>query len=300
MENLNRIPLNGLRAVAAVAREGSLSAAAALLNVTPGAVSQQLTRTEASLGLRLFDRLPEGLRPTPRGAEICRMLDQGFAALSTAVARAQEDRETVLTISVAPIFAARWLIWRLPDFQRDHPEIRVRLDNQLSLVDPNSSDVDFCIRIGRGDYPGTTTEHLLTQYIVPVCSAALAERIHEPKDLAHVPIIAEPHPQFGWEAWLGPEGLSPDILQAPTYYPDASLCFDAAMVGAGVFLAFETLLGDAAHRGNIAIPIPRMHLSGLSYWLISARDRSLSEPQRAFRRWLKAALADSGLGRGTR
>ncbi|MCR8724316.1 LysR substrate-binding domain-containing protein [Frigidibacter sp. ROC022] len=299
MESLNSLPLNALRAVAAVAREGSLSGAARALNVTPGAVSQQVARAEASLALRLFDRRPDGMVPTPMGAEVCKLLASGFDQIATAVTRARDSHDRVLTISVAPIFAARWLIWRLPAFNRQHPDIRVRLDNQLALVDPNNSDVDFAIRIGRGVYPGATVEHLLTQYVIPVCAASVAERLKVPADLAHVPIIREPRPQFGWEVWLGPEGLSPSILGAGPDYPDASLCFDAAMTGAGVFLSFETLCREALDRGQIIAPFPRQHPSGLSYWLVSARDRSLSEPQRAFRRWLKAEIARSGMGQAS-
>ena len=69
MNELQSIALNGLRAVAAVARAGTLAGAAEVLRVTPGAVSQQVARTEAALGLRLFDRRPDGMVPTERGAE---------------------------------------------------------------------------------------------------------------------------------------------------------------------------------------------------------------------------------------
>ena len=117
-------------------------------------------------------------------------------------------------------------------------------------------------------------------------------------DLLNVPIIREPRPQFGWDAWAVPEGLDPASLPEGPVFPDAALCFDAAMAGGGVFLAFETLCRDALDRGQVEAPIPRMHPNGLSYWLVSARDRALSEPARIFRRWLRAELAASGMGVG--
>jgi len=291
---LNRIHLNGLRAVEAVARLGSLRAAAQELGVSIGAVSQQVSRTEAALGQPLFQRLPGGMELTAKGAEIAPLLRGGFAQLAAAVARADPGRGNLLTISVAPILASRWLIWQLPDFQAAHPGVKVRLDADTALVDPGRSDVDVCIRVGRGGYAGVRAERLFPQRAVPVCAPALAARIQTPADLAHVPIIREPRPMFGWEIWLAPLGLSPDMLGDGPEFSDASLCLDAAISGAGVFLAFEVVAEHALARGNLVALAPGMVETGLSYWLITAEDRSLSPAEQSFRRWLKARLAASG------
>jgi len=291
---LNRIPLNGLRAVETVARLGSLRAAAAELGVTIGAVSQQVSRTEAALGQHLFLRKADGMELTAKGAEIAPLLRGGFAQLATAVARADPERDNVLTISVPPILASRWLIWQLPDFQAAHPEVKVRLDADAALVDPNSSDVDICIRVGRGGYADLRAEHLFPQRAVPVCAPALAARIREPADLAHVPIIREPRPMFGWEVWLKPLGLSPDMLGDGPEFSDASLCLDSAISGGGVFLAFEVVANHALARGTLVALPPGMVMTGLSYWLVTAQNRSPSAAEQSFRRWLKARLATSG------
>ncbi|MGR3453850.1 LysR substrate-binding domain-containing protein [Pseudooceanicola sp.] len=296
MENLNRIPLNGLRAVEAVARLGSLSAAARELGVSPGAVSQQIARCEVALDRRLFDRRPGGMEPVAGSDDVFRRLGEGFAALAAAVEMTRRDRAHVLTVSVAPIFAARWLIWRLSQFTRAHPDIRVRLDSDVALADPNAGDIDFAIRIGPGGYAGVMAEKLFDQRVIPVCNAYWAAKVDTPADMARVPIIREPGAMFGWEAWLGPEGLSPAILGDGPTFNEASLCLDAAMAGEGLFLAFETLCRDALDRGQIVAPVPRFHPTGLSYWLVSARDRSLSAPQRLFRKWLRGVLVEAGLG----
>jgi LysR family transcriptional regulator, glycine cleavage system transcriptional activator len=60
-------PLNGLRAFEAAARHMSFKRAADELCVTPGAVSQQVKALEATLGVRLFRRLPRGLLLTALG-----------------------------------------------------------------------------------------------------------------------------------------------------------------------------------------------------------------------------------------
>src|SRR5688500_16276988 len=113
---LNRLPLQSLRAVEAVARLGSLRAAAEDMGVTAGAVSQQVIRAEQILGRSLFQRTPAGMIPAAAASEVLALLRRGFADLSAAVARAAPQGEDCLNVSVAPALAARWLIWRLPKF----------------------------------------------------------------------------------------------------------------------------------------------------------------------------------------
>jgi LysR family glycine cleavage system transcriptional activator len=151
MRNLNRYHLNGLRAVEAVGRLGTLRAAAAELGVTVGAVSQQILKSEEQFGRSLFERLPKGLTPTPFGQEVLRHLTAGFAEISAGVALAERRRDDVLTVSVAPVFAGKWLVWRLQRFRDQHPDIHVRIDAEVALVDPDTSDVDVCVRVGRGN-----------------------------------------------------------------------------------------------------------------------------------------------------
>lgn len=297
MDALRHVHLNGLRAVEAVARTGSLSAAAREIGVSPGAISQQVARTEAALGRTLFDRRPGGMVPVEGFADVFSALHDGFVRLATAVELTRRDRAHILTVSVAPIFAARWLIWRLPEFAREHPEIRVRIDSEVTLVDVNAGDIDFAVRIGAGNYPGVRSEPLLDQLVTPVCHADLAATLKTPADLARLPVIRDTRAMFGWDVWLRPEGLSPDILGPGPEFNEASLCLDAAMTGAGVFLAFETLSRDALKRGQIVAPFPRWRATGFGYWLVSAENRSLGAPQRQFRAWLKTAIAADRLGR---
>lgn len=291
MRNLSRLHLNGLRAVEAVGRLGSLRAAADEIGVTPGAVSQQILKTEEQLGRALFERRPGGLRPTPLGREVLRHLGDGFAALSAAVAVAERRREDALTISVAPVFASKWLVWRLHRFNTLHPDIRIRIDARVALVDPNTSDVDACIRVGRGDWPGVTAEKLIDQRVFPVCSPALAERLRRPGDLAGVPVIRDRDSAIHWETWLAPNGLDESILGDGPVFSDASLCLDAAIAGQGVFLAWETLAGDAMAFGRVVAPFAGRAPTGIAYWFITARSRPQGGAVRAFRGWLRDELA---------
>ena len=298
MDDLDRLSLKSLRTVETVARLGTLGRAAQALGVSTGAVSQQIARIEDTIGRPLFDRTPRGMLPRAEAADLFDALEGGFARIGAALARLQRQRQDVVTISVAPIFAARWLVWRLPDFHARHPGIKVRIESESRLADPRREDLDFCLRIGRGPWPGLEVEPLFDQRVVPVCAPTLAARLTQPADLAQVPIIREPGAMFDWSTWLDAEGVDPAQLGDGPDFPDASMCLDAAIAGLGVFLAFEILVTDQLRFGRLATPFPRYRTTGHRYVLVRAPDRSLPPPARHFRAWLKAALIAEGLGDG--
>src|SRR5690606_13879241 len=150
MRELNRLHLNGLRALEAAARLGSLQKAADELGVTPGAISQHVIRAERQLGRPVLERTREGFRPTEFGAAILPRLAAGFRELDAAVSSARRHEANILTISVAPVFASKWLVPRLSRFADRRPDIRVRLDATTTLIDLETSDVDLAIRVGGG------------------------------------------------------------------------------------------------------------------------------------------------------
>jgi LysR family glycine cleavage system transcriptional activator len=97
-------PLNGLRAFEAAARHLSFQRAADELCVTPGAVSQQVKSLEASIGVKLFRRLPRGLLLTAAGEGYLPSISRAFHAISDAtetVAPALKGRQLRLAISPA-------------------------------------------------------------------------------------------------------------------------------------------------------------------------------------------------------
>ena len=280
MRNLNRVNLTGLRALEAVGRLGSLAAAAEELGVTVGAVSQQVQKAERQLGRTLFERRPRGLHKTPLGAEVTRRLGVAMAELSAAVALAEADRQGTLTVSVPPVLAEKWLVKRLSGFHSDNRDIRVRLDASEQLVDPNRTDVDLCVRVGRGDWSGVRAERLLDQLVFPVCSPALATEIDHPRDLARYPIICDPDGMFGWDVWLGPNGLDQAMLGDGPVFSNASLCLDGAMAGLGIFLAWEPMAADALAAGQLVAPFSDRYPTGpfLLACRGAGRDRQPAAP----------------------
>src|SRR4051812_31874973 len=241
MRNLNRYPLSALRALEAAGRLGGLAKAAEELGVTPGAISQHLRRIEDQLGRSVFERTSRGLRPTAAGAALLRALTSAFREIAQALEEAEVRTGSTLTVSVAPVLAAKWLVPRLSRFHADHPEIRLRIDAAVELVDFDVTDIDAGVRVGKGPWPRTKAEKIIELRLFPVCSPQLAERLKTLDDLAEVPAIADYGSPGRWRQWLnGQAAPGLELRQGPTY-SDAGLCLEAAIAGQGVAMAWPTL-----------------------------------------------------------
>ncbi|MBB3976000.1 DNA-binding transcriptional LysR family regulator [Rhizobium azooxidifex] len=293
MSPLNSIHLNGLRAIEAVGRLGSLQAAADELGVTVGAVSQQVIKAEAQLGRTVFERTARGMRPTPFGTPFVRKLSAGFRELAEAVGSARHRDDTILVISVAPIFASRWLIHRIHQFSAAHPEISLRIESTTALADLSGSDVDLGIRIGPGTWPGVRAEFVLPQEMFPVCTPELAGRLKTPADLVDMPAVIDANDQFTWDRWLEAAGLDQPAPRTRHMFSDASLCLDAALAGQGVLLAWPILASWALAEGLLVAPFDIRVKTGMGYYFITAPD--VREPRKVtlFKQWMRRAIAES-------
>ncbi|MEO9651851.1 MAG: LysR substrate-binding domain-containing protein [Roseobacter sp.] len=293
MQNLNSIPLSALRAVEAIARSGTLGRAADELGVTAGALSQRLAKAEAALGQTLFIRSSSGLKPTKICAEIAPRLTHAISELSSIVSDIRAPKDNALTVSVAPIFASRWLIWRLNKFNEQNPNISLRIIPSMEVVDLDRSEVDVGIRVGVGSAIGRRAVKLLDQRVFPVCTPEIARTIHTPADILKLPVIRENERLYGWNNWMSDQGMEGQNLQSGPTYADASLCLDAAMTGQGVFMAWETLACDALERGQVASPFKQRSLTGATYWFATSQHSARKQRVKMFKEWLEAELACS-------
>lgn len=180
-----------MRAVEAIARTGTLARAAEELGVTAGALSQRLAKAEKALGKPLFLRTSSGLRPTEICAKVAPRLTRAITDLFEVVSDIRTVDSTVLTVSVAPIFASRWLIWRIRKFNEQNPTISLRVVPTVDVVDLDRSDVDVGIRVSENPAMGIGAVKLLDQRVFPVCSSEVAKDIKTPADLLKLPVIRE-------------------------------------------------------------------------------------------------------------
>ncbi|MET3520767.1 LysR substrate-binding domain-containing protein [Mesorhizobium abyssinicae] len=291
MTMLNRVHLNGLRAVETVARLGSLAAAAGELNVSASAVSQQIKRTEKQLGQALFERTPGGLVPTEFGAVFTARLGAGFRELAQAVALADEASQCTLVVSVAPAFASKWLLPRLSRHFARHPNVLLRIDASGRVADLDHSDIDIGIRMGVGKWPGVQAELLLAQEVFPVCAPSIAAKLRAIEDLAQTCAITDERSMISWDSWFAAAGVEPVTFLKGARFTDPMLCLESAIAGHGVMLAWQLLTADALADGRLVAPFGVRAESGLGYWMVTSATKSESRKVRDFKAWIREEIA---------
>ncbi len=296
MSNAFPIPLNALRAIEIVARRGALAPAAEELGVTIGAVSQHLRRAEDRLGMELFARTSQGLKPLPALAQVLPQLSGGFAQLQDGLASLVGTHEGILNVTVGSVFASRWLIWRVNKFSALHPGLEVRLTVTAAMLDLGRPDIDCGIRYGDGNWPGVTATLVGGEEFQPVCSPVLRDQLKSPADLMRVPVIEDHTSMLEWALWLKAAGLDPAMTLTGPVYSDASLAFDAAISGQGVLLAADMMTADAISDGRLVRPFKLPVRGSRGYYLATARGRRELAKLRLFRNWLTEEVPDSAKG----
>jgi LysR family transcriptional regulator, glycine cleavage system transcriptional activator len=288
-------PLNALRSFEVAARYASFTKAAQELLVTPAAVGQQVRQLEDIMGVRLFRRENRMLVLTPAGEACLPGVHEGFAHLVAAVSRAKPQAKTRrLTVSVAPSFAAKWLLPRLSDFESRHPEIDVHVDASMRVVDLHDGAADPAIRYGAGHYPGLRVERLLGEEVIPVCSPSLrdGERpLRTPADLAEHTLLHDDSPDNDpscptWAMWLRAAGvIRPDASRGP-HFSQSSMVLEAAVLGQGVALAKATIAAADLAAGRV-VGLFEMSLPlAFSYHLVYPPIAAQSTKAKSFRTWL--------------
>ena len=281
-------PLNAVRAFDAVARLGSVRAAADELAVTPAAVSQQLRVLEAHLGLALTQRHGRGLALTDSGRTWHGEIARHLRAIALAAERVRPGRR-VVQVTVVQSFGSRWLMPRLHKFTAREPEIEVRIDASPVLADFARDPFDLAIREGRGNYD-TELARLFELSFYPVASPQVARAMRRRNgtlDWSHARLLHEVSVDY-WPDWINAADVDDVDVARGLFFSHTMLALDAAVEGQGVALAPAPLADRELARGALVIVDPRPFAPGTGIYLCWPRRqlRTLSKAATAFRDWV--------------
>ena len=302
-------PLSSLRSFEAVARQLSFSKAAEELNVTPGAVSQQIRALEERLGATLFDRTKRSVALTRVAARMLPDVQAGLDLLARACGnRSVPLGERTLTISVTPSFASKWLMPRLSSFYQGNADIDLRISATVELADFKRDGIDFAIRLGHGRYPGLHAEPLFGEALTPLCSPKILKgrgRLKTPDDLRKHRIIHDTSipGQFehsAWDKWLALAGAKHISARGGVRFTLAELAMQAAIDGAGIMLGRLVLAEGDIAAGRLVRPFKAVLPLDVSYFLVRSEATSPRPEMLRFRDWLFSSLKKSPPDRSSR
>ncbi|KQN25546.1 LysR family transcriptional regulator [Sphingomonas sp. Leaf33] len=285
-----QLPLNALRAFESSARHLSFTRAGLELCVGQAAVSHQVNRLEALLGVRLFRRLPRGLALTDEGAALVPVLADGFDRIAAVLERYQGGRmREPLALGVVGTFATGWLLPRLADFHAAHPFVDVRLRTNNNRVDLAGEGLDYAIRFGDGAWHGADADALMPAPLVPMAAPAIAERLAAPGDLMRETLLRS-YRADEWPRWFDAAGATAPPLTGPMFDSSVTIAV-AAMGGGGVALLPMAMFGDALGAGTLVAPFDIAIDTG-RYWLTRLKTRAPTAAMTAFREWLIEAVSE--------
>lgn len=290
------VPLRALQTFEAVGRCGSVTAAAAELGVTPGAVSQQIRRAEECLGISLVERRGRRVELTRWGRLYYQDITQGFRQFALAeerLARARADSS--LVVSALSSVVNKWIGRKIFDWQGLHPEAHVRILGTDLEPHFGTDSVDFRLTYGARAGRHAHYAELFRDCVVPACAPALLQGVTlaSPADIFRFPLLHiewdrefQPFPR--WSDLARRIGLAPVATDPLVSFALSSTAIDAAVNRRGFVLAQLSMISDELAVGTLVVPFDiRLPLpeSYVLAWDAAALQKPFGP---AFRSWVQA------------
>lgn len=289
------VHLKALRAFEAAARHLSFVAAAEELNVTPSAISQLIRTLEEYLDVQLFVRSKVGVTLTPQARDAYPDIRNGLLQLAAGLDRLRgSGQDRLVTLSVPPSFAAKWLLPRIDDFRSRHPEFDIRLDTSDRLVDFSTEGIDLGVRYGLGGYPGLQADKLFDEEVFPVCSPALlaGESQRAGADwLSRMTLIHDTTSDFDptfptWRTWLLGHGMITVDHARGLRMNSSLLAIQAAIDRQGITLARSVIVEADVKAGRLVRPFDFVDATRCSYYIVYPKQAGSLQKVQVVRDWL--------------
>ncbi|USW93951.1 LysR substrate-binding domain-containing protein [Pseudomonas proteolytica] len=284
------LPYLALRTFVEVGQRGSIKAAAQALNVTSGAVSQQIRLLEDRVGMPLFTRERSGLRLTEAGASVHPALLQAFEQIQeTLLSLEQAKSWQTLTVSTVATFAASWLVPRLGRFNQRYPHIEVRVEATSAIADMRRDRVDVALRHGLGVYPNLHVTHLMAPVLVPVASPALVPAnvvLTQPQDCLEYPLLHDAD-RADWSLWLSAHGVGSDPrAERGSAFEDDFLLIRAAEAGQGLALVPVEYANEEIAAGRLVQVLDKPWPARFAYYVVTRPEAMQRDEVKAFVEWV--------------
>ncbi len=270
----------------------SFTLAAAELNLTQSSISRQVAELERQIGSALFARQTRALALTAAGHRLFQAAQQALKQIDRAVEDIRGPRNAArVTITTYASFASLWLVPRLAIFQREHPQIELRIDASDRFIDIDAEGVDIAIRWTRSTSLPSAAVPLHDEEVLPALSPLLLERsgmaLKNPQDLFQLPLLEldESMPtsaSSAWPSWFEFAGVrTPPAPRLMFTFVDQSV--QAAVRGQGVVLTRTPFVDELVASGDLIAPFPKLRMpTGYQYALIANAKRAKQPTLRRF------------------
>ncbi|MGU5698536.1 LysR family transcriptional regulator [Aeromonas allosaccharophila] len=279
-------PLNVLRGFEAAARLGSFHQAAQELHLTQSAISQQIRSLEELLGQPLFHRQGRSVALTDAGQDLLETTQSVLLQLAMGIQRLEQYRKpNQLVLNTSTAIARHWLLPRLGEFHRLHPEIDLWLFTSDEEPDMAEQTIDLALRWDLGPQAECRHQRMLADRLLPVATATVLSRPAEERTTLHG------ERELDWHHWTLKGGEDLQLQTRGLNFSDPGLLLEAASAGLGVALVSELLSRPARQQGQL-LQLSSRRVKG-PQWDLLVHQESEGMPEcRAFCHWLGQQFAD--------
>ena len=274
----------------AVARTGSVKAAAADLALSMPALSRRIQTLERHVGEPLFDREHHALRLNATGERLIERLGPALDMVRDAVDQATSG-ELRLRLNVLPLFAQQRLFPRLPELRRLHPALHIDIETSSHAEARVGDGIDAAIALAKDIDPGLHAVRLDRDKVYPIAARHLVEgpeRVTVPEHLQRQTVLIHremPETFNEWRAAIGMPWLEPAGVDL---FDSGPLMLEAAAQGVGIAFMHGHHFDDANDPRLVRLFDFDVD-SPYSYWFV-CRPRALHRPAvKLFHDWLVTA-----------
>lgn len=289
---MGRLPsLKAVHYFEVAARHQSFTAAAQELHVTQSAVSRMVQSLEEELQLPLFSRNGRFIALTPAGQAYHHEVGAALERIAQASQRLHSQGERqALNVAATQAFAARWLVPRLAQFQRLHPNIHVNIISNAADGAP-SDEPTLWIRYGTAPWPGVTATRLpIAASLGVVCAPELLARdgpLQRPQDVLDKPLLAYTGSTLDlWQDFFEHFELPPSTLAQSRRFQQLLTLAQAALSGLGYALVPLFLMEPELASGRLVLALPQTFESRRQHYLVHAQGAQHDKKVQLFKRWI--------------
>ncbi|WP_299826665.1 LysR family transcriptional regulator [uncultured Roseobacter sp.] len=282
-------PIQNLRAFVTVADAGQFRIAAEEIGVSESAVSHQIARLEAQLGVQLLERGRNGAKLTDVGRAFYLQVSVGLREIERGLQAVKHSKSNMVTISAPQTLSSLWLAPNLAAFYEANPTVELRVFATDRVCDLKNEGVDLALRRSDAKWSGYDQELFCLEEIFPVATKELSAQVVQlgwDQALRRFPIILNEAHEDEWERW-SVQAQSPLPGYAKIRRLSSYDQVQAAVVnGLGIGMARTPLCLEALSDGRLH-RIGHQSCKTQAYQLVWPSDRKMHSPQRAFLKWLR-------------
>jgi len=282
-------PLGSIQAFVAVARFGSLKAAADWLALSSPALTRRVQALENFVGAPLFDRQHNSVALNARGSAFLAEVEPHVDAVALAVERVSETPISMrLRIAVPSLFAAQRLIPALPDLRIRQPRLTIDLDTAPNRLSRLAEGADAAIAITERVDDRYYARVLERGRIIAIAPRGLVQgedALRDLSDIRRVPILLHRQMPEAFSIWRKAAGM-PGLEPAQVNFFDAGqLMLDAAAGGLGIAFMLDSHLACSTDDRLVQL-FETSANSPYAYWFACQPAALERRPVRIFHDWL--------------